>query len=177
MCEIGVEQPTGLGAVRVGRAVARLALRRDHRAKLQPGHQLVGRLVLQFLDPCGALQRFVVFAFEKIQLRQLAFELPQRRAVVDLVAGEHRIGVAAHVGRKAAEFRVVADDILDAAVDLVGEARQVGRFLDAGFRLRDRGGRDAKDAQQGQEASEHEAVLRWRAPGAARDRTGQGPAL
>ena len=72
--EVGIDQPPGLGAVCIRRAIADLALRRDHRAQLQPRHQLVGRLVLQLLDARRAFQRRIVVAFEEIELRQLAFD-------------------------------------------------------------------------------------------------------
>ena len=137
---IGVDQSASLGTVGVGRAIANLALRTDHCAKLQPGHQLVGGLLLQFPDARRALQCGIEVAIEVIELRQLAFDLAQRRAVVDLVAAQHRFRVAPDIGSEATELRVVANHVLDAAVDLVREARKVRRFLDPGFSLAERGG-------------------------------------
>lgn len=79
----------------------------------------------------------------------------------DPVSVQHRFRVAPYVGREASEFRVVAKDVLDIAVDPVREPRQVGGFLDPGFRLGGSGRRDAKGAhaKNSQQADRHETLL------------------
>ena len=95
------------------------------------GEQLVGRLVLERLDLRDARQRGVVAAVEHVELRELAQDLAQCGLVFDLVLREHAFKVAAHLPGERFELGIVADNVLDPAVKLVAEAREVCRLVDA----------------------------------------------
>src|SRR6185437_14924085 len=86
---------------------------------------------LQRLDAREPGQRVVAPPFEIVDQRELAFELTQRRVVVDLVVGEHRFNVAAYGSGERSELRRIANDVLGLAIDTVGEARKVGGLRDA----------------------------------------------
>jgi hypothetical protein len=90
--------------------------------------------------------RVVVASFEIVELRDDAEQLAQLRLVGDVVLREDRLGVAPHCLRERLELRVVANHVLERAVDLVGEARHVGGTVDAFAVLRDcRGGGGERD--------------------------------
>ena len=122
--------------VRVRRAVPDLALGADHRADRETRQKLVGGLLFQLAHMRRAFQRLVVTAFEIIETNDDAEQLAERRLVGDFILCEHRFGVAAKFARERLELRVVADDFVQLAIDLVGEPRQVRGFLDALLVLR-----------------------------------------
>jgi hypothetical protein len=126
-----------------------------HHAQAQRRQQLVGRLVLQCTDLLGARQRGVVAAIEDIEDRDLVQQAALGRVVGDLVAIQHRLRVAPHLGGEGREAFGLHDDVFELAVDLVGETRKVGGLLDARFgRLRARRHSQAQCRQQGRPAQE-----------------------
>jgi len=148
--EIGADQAAYFGAIRVGCAVADLALGVDERAYRHAGKQFVRRLFLQLADARRGFKRVVVTAFEIVEAQDHAELLAQHRLVRDVVLREHRFGVAANVVGKRLELGVVQDDLVQLAVDLVSEARHVGRFFDAllFLRMRARGDNQRDENRQ-----------------------------
>ncbi len=85
-------------------------------------------------------------AVEHVELRQLSQDLAQRGFVFDLVAREHALEVAAHFQGEWFELGIVADHVLDLAVELISEARQVCRLVDMRLAL----GSGAAGEQEGE---------------------------
>jgi hypothetical protein len=127
-CEI--RRPTAARERFAGKA-AGLALCGDHRAQLQAREELVGRFLLERADLERGPLGLVVAALEVVDHHDHGEELAARRLVGDVVRGDHRGVVAMDLGGEAGERLRVADHVLELAVDFVGEARQVGRALDA----------------------------------------------
>ena len=142
------ERPRDFAAIHLRGAIARFALAGDDRAGRHAAQELVGGLLLQRLDPFGVRERGVIPGAEHIELEQRREQLSLGRLVRDVVFRERALGVAAHLGCKGAKLRVVADHVLDPAVDRVGEPRQVGRLVDA---LPGLAGRRADHAQYEQD--------------------------
>jgi hypothetical protein len=64
-------------------------------------------------------------------------ELPAKhRFVGNVVLRQHRFGITAQFRRERLELRIVANDFVELAVDLVGEPRHVGGLVDALLVLR-----------------------------------------
>jgi hypothetical protein len=142
--QFGRDEAPHFRAIGLGGDAARLRLRRHRGLQQHSGQELVRGLLLERADVGGALGRLGVAALEEVDLHEHAHQRALRGLVGDLVAVEDGLVVAAHLGGELAERGLAAHEVLELALDLVGEARHVGRLLDALLALRERGGGDGR---------------------------------
>ena len=96
-----------------------------------PGKQLVRRFFLQRLYARDTRERRLVTALQHVELNQRCAQATLGGLVGDLVLAKDTVDVTPNLLGHFGELGIIADDLLDAVIQLIGKARQIGRFVDA----------------------------------------------